>query len=241
MARIQIHNDILCTKPGGVCDNFTMTTLPTPQQPKIWDISQRLQTGIPVWPGDTPFTESRTWTLTDHCPVNVSKFSLSTHTGTHADAPMHYDATGAAIGEVDLTPYLGACRIIDVSASTGDITPEMICAHLTDTPPRVLLRTYVTAPQAAWDKDFRAIAPATIELLAANSVVLIGTDTPSLDTQESKTMDAHHVVRRHRMAILEGLVLDNVPDGDYELIALPLKLATLDASPVRAVLRELVK
>jgi len=97
----------------------------------------------------------------------------------------------------------------------------------------------VNAPEAAWDKDFRAISPATIELLAANGVILIGTDTPSLDTQESKTMDAHHAVQRHHMSILEGLVLDDVPEGDYELIALPLKLMTLDASPVRAVLREL--
>lgn len=206
---------------------------------KIRDISQRLNTAIPVWPGDTPFTESRTWMLTANCPVNVSRFSLSTHTGTHADAPLHYDAAGATIGEVDLTPYLGACRVINVSSSSGDITPDMIYAQLKNSPPRVLLRTYMTAPEAIWDKDFRAISPATIELLAANGVILIGTDTPSLDTQESKTMDAHHAVQRHHMSILEGLVLDDVPEGDYELIALPLKLMTLDASPVRAVLRQL--
>lgn len=206
---------------------------------KIRDISQRLNNAIPVWPGDTPFTESRTWMLTADCPVNVSRFSLSTHTGTHADAPLHYDATGATIGEVDLTPYLGACRVINVSLSSGDITPDMIYAQLKNSPPRVLLRTYMNAPEAAWDNDFRAISPATIELLAANGVILIGTDTPSLDTQESKTMDAHHAVQRHHMSILEGLVLDDVPEGDYELIALPLKLMTLDASPVRAVLREL--
>ena len=207
---------------------------------KIRDISQRLSTGIPVWPGDTPFTEARTWTLTDDCPVNVSRFSLSTHTGTHADAPLHYDAAGATIGELDLTPYLGTCRVINVSSSNGDVTPAMIHAQLKNCPPRILLRTYITAPQAAWDKDFRAISPAAIELLAANGVSLIGTDTPSLDTQESKTMDAHHAVRRHQMSILEGLVLDDVPEGDYELIALPLKLTALDASPVRAVLRDLV-
>ena len=201
---------------------------------KIRDISQRLNNAIPVWPGDTPFTESRTWMLTADCPVNVSRFSLSTHTGTHADAPLHYDATGATIGEVDLTPYLGACRVINVSLSSGDITPDMIYAQLKNSPPRVLLRTYVNAPEAAWDKDFRAISPATIELLAANGVILIGTDTPSLDTQESK---AHVEYLAYRKT--EGLVLDDVPEGDYELIALPLKLMTLDASPVRAVLREL--
>jgi arylformamidase len=70
-------------------------------------------------------------------------------------------------------------------------------------------------------------------------VKLIGIDTPSLDPQESKTMDAHHRIREHRMAILEGIVLDDVAPGDYELIALPLKLTTLDASPVRAILRAL--
>jgi arylformamidase len=103
----------------------------------------------------------------------------------------------------------------------------------------VLLRTYAKVPQDRWDDAFRAIAAETIELLAHNNVLLIGTDTPSLDPQESKTMDAHHAVKRHGMSILEGLILDEVPAGDYELIALPLRLAHLDASPVRAILREL--
>jgi len=106
-------------------------------------------------------------------------------------------------------------------------------------PPRVLLRTYDTAPQDAWDAQFTAVTPEAIALLAARGVVLVGIDTPSLDPQESKTLDAHHAVRRHRMAILEGVVLDAVAAGDYELIALPLKLAGMDASPVRAVLRAL--
>lgn len=212
----------------------TMTT-----QKKIWDISQSLAVGIPVWPGDTEFSEARTWALDDECPVNVSRFSLSTHTGTHADAPLHYDAAGLPIGSVQLEPYLGACRVIDLSFGGGPILAEDLRPHLADVPPRVLLHTYVAAPTTAWDKAFRAISVETIDLLAACGVVLIGTDTPSLDPQESKTMNAHHAVRLHRMSILEGLVLDDVPAGDYELIALPLKLATLDASPVRAILREL--
>jgi arylformamidase len=105
--------------------------------------------------------------------------------------------------------------------------------------PRVLLRTYARAPQERWDARFPAVAADAIEALAAAGVRLIGVDTPSLDPQESKTMDAHLAVRRHRLAILEGLVLDDVAEGDYELVALPLKLEGLDAAPVRAVLREL--
>ena len=107
------------------------------------------------------------------------------------------------------------------------------------TPPRVLLRTYASAPQKAWDPAFPAIAPATIELLADHGVILVGTDAASLDPQDAKTLAAHHAVHRHRMAILEGVVLDAVEPGDYELIALPLKLAGMDASPVRAILRSL--
>lgn len=103
----------------------------------------------------------------------------------------------------------------------------------------MLLRTYRSAPQTAWDSDFSAIAPATIALLARHGAQLIGIDTPSIDPQDSKTLDAHQMVRAHRMAILEGIVLDDVAAGDYELIALPLKLLGLDASPVRAVLRAL--
>ena len=215
-----------------ICDNCEMST-------RIWDISQPLRTGIPVWPGDTEYGEAQTWQLTNDCPVNVSKFTLSTHTGTHADAPLHYDAAGLPIGAVALDAYLGPCRVIDLSGHCGVVSPGQLVAHLTDSPPRLLIRTYVVAPQAEWNAAFRAIAAESVELLALHGIVLIGTDTPSLDPQESQVMDAHHAVRRHGMAILEGLVLDDVPPGDYELIALPLKLATLDASPVRAILREL--
>ena len=190
-----------------------------------------------MWPGDTEFDEARTWQLSSDCPVNVSRFSLSTHTGTHADAPFHYDATGLPIGEVELEPYIGPCRVIDLHSADGPVTRDQLAPHINDVPPRVLIRTYLNAPQVKWDDDFRSIAVESIELLAAHGVKLVGVDTPSLDPQLSKNMDAHHAVRRHRMAILEGLVLDRVSAGDYELIALPLKLATLDASPVRAILR----
>jgi arylformamidase len=122
------------------------------------------------------------------------------------------------------------------------VEPHHLAGALNGLPPRVLLRTYQVAPQQQWDDGFAAVAAATIDLLAQHGVRLIGIDTASLDPQDSKTMDAHHAVRRNNMAILEGIVLDAVPAtpfGDYELIALPLKLGGLDASPVRAILRAL--
>jgi arylformamidase len=143
------------------------------------------------------------------------------------------------MGGVDVRRYLGPARVIDAIGVKPLIEPRHVETHLTAGVTRIIVRTYRRAPRERWDEEFTAVAPTTIELLARSGVVLIGIDTPSLDPQNSKTMDAHHAVRRHGLSILEGLVLDDVSAGDYELIALPLKLADLDAAPVRAVLREL--
>ncbi|MBP0596018.1 arylformamidase [Paraburkholderia sp. LEh10] len=205
----------------------------------LWDITPAVDTATPVWPGDTPVGIERVWRMEAGSPVNVARLTISPHTGAHTDAPLHYDADGAAIGAVPLDAYLGRCRVIHCIGAKPLVMPQHIAASLDGAPPRVLLRTYREAPAAAWDSDFCAVAPETIDLLAARGVKLIGIDTPSLDPQESKTMRAHQRIRAHGMAILEGIVLDAVAPGDYELIALPLKLTTLDASPVRAVLRAL--
>lgn len=204
----------------------------------LWDISPTLSPAIPVWPGDTEFSAAPTWQIEHGCPVHVSRITLSTHTGAHCDAPSHYDPRGASIDAVALDAYLGPCRVIHC-IDVGLVEPRHVAHALAGLPPRVLLRTYRSAPQTAWDNDFSAIAPATIALLAQHGVRLIGIDTPSIDPQQSKTLDAHQMVRANRMAILEGIVLDAVAAGDYELIALPLKLAGMDASPVRAILRTL--
>jgi arylformamidase len=209
----------------------------------LFDITPPLSADTPVWPGDTPFSAHRTWQLGVDCPVNVSRLTLSTHSGAHADAPLHYTPDGVAIGQVELTPYLGPCRVVHCLDAGDLLTRPQLAAHLQGfarpLPPRVLIRTYRQFPHRHWDDAFTAIDPAAIEWLADEGVCLIGVDTASLDPAHSKTLAAHHAVARHGMAILENLQLDDVPEGDYELIALPLKLVQLDASPVRAVLRTL--
>jgi arylformamidase len=206
---------------------------------RVWDISQKIRPALPVWPGDTQVAFSRTWALGPECPVNVSKLEISTHTGTHADAPFHYDAQGAGADALDLSRYLGPCRVVDARGFGPVIRPEQVADALQGTPPRVLFQTYAAFPATEWRSDFTAVSPELVETLAGLGVVLIGLDAPSLDPQTSKDLFAHHAVRRFGLSILEGLVLDDVPPGDYELIALPLPLEGLDASPVRAVLREL--
>lgn len=206
---------------------------------RIRDISPPVHPGSPVFPGDTPFTQEWRWTLGADSPVNVASIRLSAHTGAHADGPLHYDPLGAPIGTIALEPYLGPCRVIDLRGCGPLILPADIAPSLHGTPPRVLLRTAGQAPASTWSDAFAAIAPASIDLLAAHGVLLVGLDTPSLDPAASRTLDSHQAVRRHGMAVLECLVLDDVPAGDYELIALPLRWVTADASPVRAVLRDL--
>ena len=211
----------------------------TPGTRRLYDISPRVGPGFPVFPGDAPFAFGWTMQLAPGCPVNVAHLTLSPHTGSHADAPLHYDAAGASIGEVDLAAYLGPCRVIDVRGCEPLVRPDDVAGALAGAPPRVLLRTAARAVVDRWDPEFAAPAPETIDLLHAHAVRLIGIDTPSIDPATSKTLASHQVVRRRRMAILEGLVLDAVDAGDYELIALPLRWVGVDASPVRAVLRDL--
>ena len=212
-----------------------------PRSPRVWDISPSVAPGFPVFPGDTAFSFRWTWTLGPGCPVNVSEVTMSPHTGAHTDAPLHYDAAGASIAEVPLETYLGPCRVIHAIGVRPLVTAAHLAPHLANVPPRVLARTYEKAATERWDSEFAAFEPAALELLHAHGVKLVGIDTPSLDPEQSKTLDSHMVVRRLGMAILEGVVLDGVPAGDYELIALPLKWRGLDASPVRAVLRELAR
>jgi len=209
---------------------------------KIIDISQAIKPGIPVWPGDTPFSIEENWTISDECPVLVSRITMSTHTGTHADAHSHYDKDGVDTASRELAPYVGRCVVVDAIAGTNAVGCDDVLATIDeygDSPERVLIRTFPQFPHDAWPDPFRPISALLIDELGKRGCRLIGTDAPSIDPETSKELEAHHAVHRYDMAILEGLVLDHVVAGEYELIALPLRFEKADASPVRAILRPL--
>lgn len=180
--------------------------------------------------------------MRDGAAVNVSAVELSTHTGAHADAPLHYSDDGAPIDAVPLDPYVGPCLVVHVFDAGAAVSSRAIAARLDSlgapAVERLLVRTWRRAP-TAWRPDFAAIAPEAIGFLAERGCRLIGVDTPSLDPEASKTMEAHKRILAADMRVLEGLALDDAAEGRYELIALPLKLAGLDAAPVRAILRTL--
>jgi arylformamidase len=206
---------------------------------RIRDISPAVTTTSPLFPGDTGYSQAWTAEIGPGCPVNLSAITMSPHIGAHADAPLHYGTGAATIGEVSLEPYLGTCRVIH-AIDCGPLVRREHIEHAVDAhlPERVLVRTCTHAP-TEWSPEFSAFAPETIAWLASLGVKLVGIDSQSVDPATSKTLDSHHLLLAHDLRVLENLVLDDVPAGDYELIALPLKLTMADASPVRAVLRDL--
>lgn len=206
---------------------------------RLIDISQPVRAGIAGFPGDTAYAEAPHFAIGPGCPVNVARITMSTHCGTHADAPLHYAAGGAPIGALALEPYVGPCRVIDARGPGALCAPNDIARHLDGAPPRILLRLADTLDPAVWPSGFRALSSALVEMLAARGVVLVGIDTPSVDPETSKDLPAHTAARTADMRLLENLVLADVVPGDYELLALPVNLAGLDAAPVRAVLRTL--
>ncbi len=202
----------------------------------IYDISPLISPATPVWPTDTPLGRELLSSREKGDPCTVSTLRTTVHIGAHADAPCHFGAGREGIDAVDLTRYLGPCQLLRRPLE-GDalLTPEML--PRTIEAPRVLFATssYHGNPQA----PFAAIAAETIDALSHQGVCLVGLDTPSVDPANATTFPAHLGCLAAGMAILEGLVLDAVAEGCYELIALPLRLAGFDASPVRAVLRPL--
>jgi arylformamidase len=219
----------------------------------LYDISPQLTSATAVFPGDTALEREMVLDLEQGDTVTLSTLRSTCHLGAHVDAPLHYDRRGRPIGERALDPFLGPCRVVRVKVPRGGlVTVDMVRSALAGEVPgvsagedgrpdveRVLLATDTYPDPREFRKDFAALAPDLVDWLAECGVRLVGIDTPSIDPAESRDLPAHQAVSRNDMNILEGIVLDGVPAGRYELIALPLRLMDFDGSPVRAVLRTL--
>jgi arylformamidase len=204
----------------------------------IYDISPPLGERLQVWPGDTAPRREILSDMHRGDNLTLSTLHATAHLGAHADAPSHYGVNAPAIHERGLDYYLGRCQVMRVAAARGrpitiDQLPGPVWAE------RLLLATGTYPDPERFNEDFASLAPELVEGLHCQGIKLVGIDTPSVDSFDSKDLPAHRTFLRHDMAILEGLVLTDVPDGLYELIALPLRLVGFDASPVRAILRPL--
>jgi len=205
---------------------------------KIYDISPPISSSLKVWPGDTPPSREVLLDMKQGANLTLSTLHSTVHVGAHADAPSHYGADAPTIDKRKLDIYLGRCQVVRVGVERSTrIPPTAVKAPVRAE--RVLFATGTYPDPNAFNEDFAALSVELIEHLHRQGVRLVGIDTPSVDLFSSKDLPAHKTCLKHDLAILEGLVLKKVPDGIYELIALPLRLVGFDASPVRAVLREL--
>ncbi|MFS0765553.1 arylformamidase [Peribacillus phoenicis] len=202
------------------------------------DISQRLDDNVAVWPGDTPFSYKVNWSKEESGSVNVGQINMSIHTGTHIDAPFHFDDDGKRVIDLDLDLYMGNARVIHLLNKTSIGVNELSNIDLTGVT-RLLIRTDAWRDRSVFPQTIPHIQPELAAYLSEVGVRLIGLDLPSVDPLDSKELSAHHELAEHGIHILEGLVLDGIGPGNYELAALPLPLVEADGSPVRAVLKKL--
>ncbi len=202
----------------------------------IYDITPAITPRLAVWPGDTPPERQVLLDMARGDNITLSTLRATVHLGAHADAPSHYGAAAPSIEERPLDLDIGPCQVVRVASARGSrVTMQLVGRRIRAE--RLLIATGTFPDPSAWNGDFAALDPALVDGLHELGVRLVGIDTPSVDLSDSKDLPAHNRFLAHGMAILEGLVLRDVPEGVYELIALPLPLAGFDASPVRAVLR----
>ena|ERR1700685_3182742 len=201
---------------------------------EIIDISLPLETRLAVWPGDTEFDYQLVWRRSAESAVNVGAVRMSTHSGTHVDAPFHFEDGGQKIDELSLAPFIGKALVVHVrdrqKISRHDLSRDLRGAT------RLLVRTDAWSDPHSFPTSIPVIDPDVPDWLGSQGIVLLGVDLPSVDALESKDLPVHHALARNRVAILESLNLRDVKEGVYDLLAAPLKIVGSDAAPVRAVL-----
>ncbi len=204
---------------------------------EIIDISPTINSRIAVFPGDTPFSEEFLMSTDKGEHLTLSRITTTVHLGAHTDAPNHYAAKSEGMATRSLHFYLGKAQVISLSLPRGARIKVADIAHFEITAARVVFRTLSFPDPYNWNNDFNSLSAEVVQYLHEKKVILVGIDTPSIDPATDKTLESHLAVHKNDMAILEGITLNHVKAGVYELIALPLKIENADASPVRAVLR----
>ena len=204
---------------------------------EIYDISQTLSNGIEVWPGDPDFCHRRLARLAENGSSNTSAVDMCVHTGTHIDAPLHVDDTGCDVAGIALDACVGPARVLELRTGKSIRISDVSCLDWTGVR-RVIFKTHGAPAGRRFDEGYVYIEKDAAGYLVDLGMLLVGTDSPSVDDFASTNLPSHRLLLRNGIVILEGARLDHVPPGDYELICLPLKLAGSDGAPVRAILRK---
>jgi arylformamidase len=199
------------------------------------DITRRISNTSPNWIGDTPVQYTMTAEIERGAPVNVGSLTMSTHTGTHVDAPWHYLKNGLRLHQMPLETWVGECVVVDVRGA-DKLEPSLLEQINLEGASKVL---FFTGQPNAWQTfplEWAVVDPSLPPYLADLGISLIGTDAPSADTLTSKDLPGHAALAQSGVCILESLALDGVPAGRYRLVCLPLHLEGADGAPARCIL-----
>jgi arylformamidase len=205
------------------------------------DISVPLRNGMVAWPGDAPFERTSTLEIAKGGQCNLSRISTTAHIGTHMDAPRHYLDGAAGMETMPIAASIGKARVIEIHDPEVIQTAELEPHHLAKGE-RVLFKTRNS--EHCWKTDhfqqkYIYLEPETARYLAQCGVQTVGVDYLSVGGFEHGGPETHRILLQAGIWIIEGLILQHVEPGEYELVCLPLKIIGGDGAPARAVLRKL--
>jgi arylformamidase len=196
---------------------------------------------IPIYPGDAPAKLEFLQHMDRGGKLTLSAFSMGAHTGTHVDAPMHFIKGGASLDRIPLDTFMGPVRIIDCSAEALAIDAAELNKHEWRGAKRIFFRTrnsrkgFMTDP--VFHKDFTYLAPDAAKLLADAGVVLVGVDYISAEQFGAPEPRTHRTLLGAGIPIVEGVMLQEVKPGDYELMLLPMRVIGHEAASARALIK----
>lgn len=205
------------------------------------DISVPLRNGMVNWPGDAPFERSSTLQIANGDPCNLSQISTTAHIGTHMDAPRHYLVGAAGMEGVPIAASIGPARVIEIRDPEAIRISELEPHNLAKGE-RVLFKTGNSS--RCWKTDhflkkYIYIEPQTAQYLAKCGIQTVGVDYLSVGGFDSGGPETHRILLQAGIWIIEGLMLEHVEPGAYELVCLPLRIIGGDGAPARAVLRKI--
>ena len=214
---------------------------------QIFDITRTLSADLPAWPGDVSFRYQVNGRIADGLNVNVGSISMSLHNGTHGDASYHFDDNGWTMEQAKLETYFGPAVVVDLSeryavGPQGGRFPQVQIANLEHAADdlratgRLLLKTGVWRDPKVFPDPIPTLALGVPAWLESLGVKLLGLDVPSVDEIDAKELVNHHAIGAAGINIVESLDLSAVSAGRYNFVALPLKIAGGDGSPLRAIL-----
>ncbi len=210
---------------------------------KIHDISLAIRPGMPVWPGDPAFDRQLVWQMGAESVANVSRITLSVHTGTHVDAPIHFIPGGSGVEAIPLPALVGPCRVCQVRPSGNHIgAGDLEALALPAGTERILLKT---RNSEIWERDEQQFEPEFVALaqdgarwIVERRIKLVGVDYLSVEPFGSQQPVVHRALLAAGVVPLEGVNLSGIEPGAYTLVCLPMKLWGSDGAPARAILIE---